>query len=107
MLALAAVPDVTLAYPVAGVVGGTSVAYMTATTALAQLRSEDHMIGRVVALQTVFLIGTTAAGGPLLGLLADSAGGRAPVIVGAGGALVAAAIGALLKRRACSPATPT
>lgn len=99
LIALAAVPNVALAYPVAALVGGTSVAYMTATTALAQLRSDSHMVGRVLALQTVLLIGTTPVGGPLLGLLADSAGGRAPVVVGAAGSLLAAGVGAVLGRR--------
>jgi MFS family permease len=103
MLALAAVPNVTSAYPVAALVGGSSVAYMTATTALAQLRAEAHMIGRVLALQAVLLIGTTPIGSPLLGWLADTAGGRAPLVVGAVGALVAAGIGVLLVRRAAAP----
>ena len=98
MLALSAVPNVTSAYPVAALVGGSSVAYMTATTALAQLRAESHMIGRVLALQAVLLIGTTPVGSPLLGWLADTAGGRAPVVVGAIGSLVAAGIGVLLTR---------
>ena len=99
MLALAAVPNVVVAYPVAALVGGSSVAYMTATTALAQLRAESHMIGRVLALQAVLLIGTTPIGSPMLGWLADTAGGRAPVVVGAIGSLVAAGIGVLLVRR--------
>jgi MFS family permease len=104
MLALAAAPDIALAYPAAALVGGSSVVYMTATTALAQLRADDRMTGRVLALQTVLLIGTTPIGGPLLGLLADSVGGRAPVIVGGAGALVAAGVGAVLIRR-CAGAT--
>jgi MFS family permease len=99
MFGLAAVPNVALTFPVAAVVGGVSVVYMTATTAHAQLRSEPQMIGRVLALQTVLLIGTTPIGGPLLGLLADVAGGRTPVVVGAAGALVAGAVGAVLARR--------
>jgi predicted MFS family arabinose efflux permease len=103
MVGLAVVPSVALAYPVAAVVGGTSVAYMTATTAHAQLRAEPRMIGRVLALQTVLLIGTTPVGGPLLGLLADAAGGRTPVLVGAAGALAAAGVGAVLARGADLP----
>jgi MFS family permease len=99
MLALSAVPNVASAYPVAALVGGSSVAYMTASTALAQLRAEVHMIGRVLALQAVLLIGTTPVGGPLLGWLADTAGGRAPLVVGAIGALAAAAGGTVLARR--------
>jgi hypothetical protein len=106
MLVLAAVPNVASAYPVAALVGGSSVAYMTATTALAQLHAEPSMIGRVLALQAVLLIGTTPVGSPLLGWLADTAGGRAPLVVGAVGALVAAAIGTLLVRRAAPMAGP-
>ena len=106
LCALAAVPDLDWAFPMAALVGGTSVAYMTATTALAQLRAEGRMIGRVLALQTVLLVGTTPVGGPLLGLLADAAGGRAPVYAGAAGALLAAAAGALLVRaRVSGPET--
>ena len=63
MLLLAAVPDVFAALFVAAVVGGTSVAYMTATTAIAQVRTDQQMIGRVLAIQTVLLIGTTPIGG--------------------------------------------
>jgi predicted MFS family arabinose efflux permease len=57
MLALAFVPTVAAAYPVAALVGGASVAYMTATTALAQLQANRQMVGRVLALQTVLLMG--------------------------------------------------
>jgi MFS family permease len=99
MLALAAAPDVAWVFPAAALVGGTSVAYMTATTAQVQLRADDQMIGRVLALQTVLLIGTTPIGGPILGLLADAAGGRVPVVVGAIGALLAGAAGFTLRRR--------
>jgi MFS family permease len=99
MFLLAFVPSVGWAYPVAAIVGGTSVAYMTATTAHAQLVSRPQMIGRVLALQTVLLIGTTPIGGPILGALADAFGGRTPVVLGAVGAVVAAATGALLAAR--------
>jgi MFS family permease len=100
LLALYVVPSITVAYPVAALVGGTSVAYLTATTAFAQLRAERQMIGRVLALQTVLQLGTTPIGGPLLGYLADSAGGRAPVLVGGVAALVAALLGLLAVREA-------
>ena len=99
MTATTFVPNVTVAYLAAAVVGGTSVAYMTTTTALAQLRADEQMVGRVLALQTVLLIGTTPLGGPLLGLLADGAGGRAPMLLGGIGALVAAGAGVALGRR--------
>jgi MFS family permease len=99
MLALAAVPDIWFAYAVAAVVGGASVAYMTATTAIAQIRSEQQMIGRVLAVQTVLLIGTTPIGGPILGAISDAFGARWPVFLGGVAALAAALFGVLAARR--------
>jgi MFS family permease len=98
MLILAAVPDIPVAIVVAAVAGSGSIAYMTATTALAQLRTDQPMIGRVLAFQTVLLVGTTPIGGPILGALADAAGARAPVVLGGIGSLGAAAFGLLANR---------
>jgi MFS family permease len=99
MLLLGGVPDVALAVVVAAVVGAASVAYMTATTSIAQIRTEQHMVGRVLAIQTVLLIGTTPIGGPILGAIADAVGARAPVFIGGVAALAAAAFGVLAARR--------
>ena len=99
MLAMAFVPNVGIAFPAAALVGATSVVYLTVTTALVQVRAERHMVGRVLALQAVLLIGTTPIGGPILGLLADSAGGRAPVVLGAAGALLAGVVAAFFDRQ--------
>ena len=99
MLVLSAVPSVALAFLVATLVGAASVAYMTATTSIAQLRTEPHMIGRVLALQTVLLVGTAPIGGPILGAIADAVGVRAPVLIGGVAALAAAAFGVLAARR--------
>lgn len=99
MLAMAFVPNVGVAFPAAALVGATSVIYLTVTTALVQLRAERDMVGRVLALQAVLLIGTTPVGGPILGLLADRAGGRAPVVLGAPGALAAGAAAWVLDAR--------
>jgi MFS family permease len=95
MVGLAFVPDVAFAYPVVALVGATSVAYMTATTAIAQLRADRQMVGRVLALRTVLLIGTTPVGGPILGVVSDAAGGRAPVLIGGVAALAASALGSI------------
>ncbi len=102
MLVLAAVPDIGFAYAVAAVVGGASVAYMTATTAIAQIRSDQQMIGRVLAVQTVLLIGTTPIGGPILGAISDAFGARWPVLLGGLAALGAAAFGIVAGRRSGS-----
>jgi MFS family permease len=99
MLGLSAVPSIALAFVVATLVGAASVAYMTATTAIVQLRTEPHMIGRVLALQTVLLVGTAPIGGPILGAIADAVGVRAPVLIGGVAALAAAAFGVLAAHR--------
>jgi MFS family permease len=93
------VPNIYFAYPLAVLIGATSVSYMTATTAIAQLRTRRDMIGRVLALQTVLLLGTTPIGGPILGVVSDLAGGRAPVLVGSVAAVLAAILGLLAARR--------
>ena len=101
MLVLSASPNLMFAVVVALAVGASSIAYMTATTSIAQLRTSREMIGRVLSIQTVLLIGTTPIGGPILGLLADSVGPRFPIFLGGIGALVAAAFGVLTAPR-CS-----
>jgi MFS family permease len=105
MLLLSAVPNVALAVMVAALVGAGSVAFMTSATAIAQIRSEQRMIGRVLAIQTVLIIGTTPIGGPVLGAIADVVGARSPVLIGGIGALGAAAFGVVAGRRADSRLT--
>ncbi len=96
---LAVMPGVALAVVVALVVGAASVAYMTSTTAIAQLRSDRTMMGRVLSIQTVLLVGTTPFGGLLMGAVADSVDARAPLLIGGAAALAAAAFGVLAARR--------
>jgi MFS family permease len=98
MVVLAAVPTVGAAFPVVVVLGMSSIAYMTSTTAIVQIVARPDMHGRVLALQSVLLIGTTPIGGPLLGAMADAWGARVPVAVGALGALGAAAYGWVASR---------
>ena len=100
MLALSFVPNIGFAIVVAAVVGAGSVAFMTAATAIAQIRSDQEMIGRVLAIQTVLIIGTTPIGGPILGVISDAIGARSPVFIGGVGALAAALFGLLAERRA-------
>ncbi len=99
MLALSAVPNVGFALVVAALVGAASVAFMTAATAIAQIRSDSDMTGRVLAIQTVLIVGTTPIGGPILGLISDAIGARSPVFIGGVGALVAATFGVIAGRR--------
>ncbi len=99
MIVLAAAPDVGVAIVVAVAVGGASVAYMTATTTIAQIRTDPQMVGRVLAIQAVLFAGTKPISGPILGAITDTFGARTAVLVGALGALAAAAFGWVAGRR--------
>lgn len=99
LLLLAPVSSVTLAVPIVFVFGAAGILYMTATTAIAQIDAKREMHGRVLALQTVLIGGPLAVGGPILGWLADTFGGRAPMVLGGVAALVAAAIASWASRR--------
>jgi MFS family permease len=63
------------------------------------------MRNRMMALWSTAFLGSTFIGGPLLGLLAQSAGPRWALGVGAIGGIVAAGVGWLAVRRA--PAAQT
>jgi MFS family permease len=93
MVVLALVPTPLAAVPVAVALGVAAISYMTTTTAIVQLIAKSSMHGRVLALQTVLMIGTTPLGGPLLGAIADAWGARIPIAIGAVGALGASAYG--------------
>jgi MFS family permease len=99
MLLLAVAPNPAFAVAAAFLVGVTSIVYMTSSSAFAQVVADPAMHGRVLALQTVLLAGTTPLGGPLLGWLADTVGARAPVVLGGLVALGAAAFGTVAVRR--------
>jgi MFS family permease len=98
MLALSIVPNVGVAVPACFLVGGAGILYMTSTTAIVQVKADPALHGRVLALQTVLLVGTAPIGGPILGWLADAMGARAPIVLG-GGVLLAAGWGLATSRR--------
>jgi MFS family permease len=98
MLLLAAAPNVAVTVPIVALLGVTSIAFMTSITAIVQVRADPRMHGRVLALQTVLLIGTTPIGGPIMGAVADAAGARLPLVIGGASALLAAGFGVLAGR---------
>lgn len=98
MLALAAVSALWLALPVVLLVGMASILYMTSSTTIVQVEARQEMHGRVLALQTMLIGGPLAVGGPLLGWLADTLGGRAPLILGGLACLAAGAFGYAVSR---------
>ena len=99
MLLFAGAPTLAIAFPLAVLVGATSMTFMTSATAIVQLRAEPQMRGRVLALQSMVFLGSTPIGGPILGAVCDEWGPRAGVLVGAVAAFAAAAWGAVAIRR--------
>jgi MFS family permease len=99
MLLLAMAPSVAATFPIVALVGFSSITFMTATTAIVQVRADPRMHGRVLALQTVLLVGTTPIGGPIMGAVADALGARVPLIIGGVAALLAALFGLVVGRR--------
>jgi MFS family permease len=98
MLALGSVPGVYAAFPIMLFLGGSSILYMTSTTANVQITARPEMHGRVLAIQSSLMIGGTLIGAPLLGLLADLAGTRAPILFGGLVCLAAAIFGGIALR---------
>jgi MFS family permease len=109
LLVLSAVPSLAVAVPAVFFVGVTSILYFTATTAIVQVEADPAMHGRILALQSVLLVGTAPIGGPIDGALADAFGPRVPLVIGGVASAGVAAWGyfALRRsRRAAPPASP-
>ena len=98
-LLLAFAPNVMYAVPAVFLVGMTSILYMTSSTAIIQVQGKPEMHGRVIALQTVVVGGGLFVGGPISGWLADTLGGRAPIILGGAVCVLAAVWGYFASRR--------
>lgn len=98
LLALAASPSVPIAGVVAFAVGGASILYTTSTTALVQVRARPDMHGRLLAVQTIFLVGSSAVGGPISGWVADTFGARALIAMGGVTCVIAATAGYIAAR---------
>ena len=99
MALLAVAPTTPVAFVVGFLVGLSSIAFMTASTALVQLRARPSMRGRVLALQAMVFLGSTPIGGPIVGTIAQRWGARYSIALGATGALVAGLWGVLAARR--------
>ncbi|HZJ27559.1 MAG TPA: MFS transporter [Acidimicrobiia bacterium] len=99
MLAFAAAPNLAFAFPVGLFVGASSIAFLTASTAIVQLRASPEMRGRVLALQAIVFLGSTPVGGPILGYVSDTLGPRAGVAIGGVAACGAGVAGWWVYRR--------
>ncbi|WP_158811309.1 MFS transporter [Beijerinckia sp. L45] len=75
-------------------IGAAYLVFVNATNPLIQLSTEPSMRGRVMALRIGVALGATPIGAPIVGYIADQAGPRWALLVGAGAGFAAAAIGA-------------
>ncbi len=93
MMLLALTPNVAFAYVFGVGMGVASITFMTASTAIMQLRADPQMRGRVLALQAIVFLGSTPIGGPILGWVCQQYGARSGVMIGGLAAMVAAGYG--------------
>ena len=87
--AAALVPTAAGAAICLGVAGAASVVYSSSTNGTLQIRADPSMRGRVVALYIMAFMGSTAVGGPLVGVVGQVFGPRASLWVGAIGCAAA------------------
>ena len=93
MAVMALSPNQPVAFVVGVALGITSIAFLTASTAIVQIEAAPDMRGRVLALQAMLFLGSTPIGGPIVGAIAQQFGARYAVGVGAVAALLAGAWG--------------
>ena len=99
LFVLSAAPSLPMAFPAALFVGFSSVVFMTASTAIVQLRALPEMRGRVLALQAIVFLGSTPVGGPILGVVCQLLGARVGFILGGAACFAAALWGRLVVHR--------
>jgi MFS family permease len=92
MLASAIMPSYWTFAAVLIVVGLSALTMMTSANAYVQTTTAPNMRGRVMALYMAIFAGTTPLGAPLVGWIANIAGPRWAIVVGAGSGLAAAGV---------------
>jgi MFS family permease len=90
-LLVAAAPTVELQLLALVPLGAVSVTFAAGINSAMQLAVDPLMRGRVMALYSVVFLGSTPIGAPLVGWIAEIAGPRAGLLLGAAAALAAAA----------------
>ncbi|HLF70421.1 MAG TPA: MFS transporter [Actinomycetota bacterium] len=92
-------PTLGLELVLLAVMGGASIAFVSTANSTLQLTSEDAMRGRVMAMYSVVIVGSSPLGGPLLGWIAEHLGPRAGLQAGGIAALVAVLLSWILVAR--------
>ncbi|WP_424534137.1 MFS transporter [Sphaerisporangium viridialbum] len=90
---VAAAPTLPLAVAACVLVGAASIAFLTTGNSTVQLESDPAFRGRITALWSMALVGSTPIGSPIVGALSDVASPRYALALGAVACLAAVAIG--------------
>jgi MFS family permease len=90
---VAVAPTLVTAIAACVLVGVASVIFLTTGNATIQLASDPDYRGRVTALWSMALVGTTPIGSPIVGALSDAAGPRYALALGAAACLAAVIVG--------------
>ncbi len=98
-LIIAVAPNPLIAAGAGAVAGGFGLSFLVGTTTCLQLRAQPTMRGRVMAVYTVLLFGSTPLGGPLMGWIAEVVGIRESIGLGAAAALGSGLTGLIVLRR--------
>jgi MFS family permease len=98
MALMAIVPNEATAFVVGVLLGVSSIAFLTASTAIVQIEAAPEMRGRVLALQAMLFLGSTPIGGPIVGWVSQQFGARYAIGLGAVAAL-GAGIWGIIKAR--------
>ena len=83
-------PTLATAVAACALVGAASVIFLTTGNATIQLASDRAYLGRVNALWSMALVGSTPIGSPIMGALSDVAGPRYALALGAAACVAAA-----------------
>jgi MFS family permease len=94
-------PSLALFVALAAIVGLVQMAFIATANSMLQLNSDPQMRGRVMAVWSVAILGSTPIGGPLIGWISSVTSPRVGLAVGGIGTLAATAVfvGGLLRRR--------
>jgi MFS family permease len=106
VVAVSLMPTIGLVYAVMPLVGAASVAMISLSNATLQLHSDPKLRGRVMALFSMALLGSTPIGGPIVGWIGEHVSPRLSLLVGGVAALVAAAYGFVSSGRHADTAEP-
>jgi MFS family permease len=100
VLLVAIAPSLALAIAAMVIVGFFSINFTSLGNVTLQTESRQDMQGRVMALWSVAVLGTTPIGGPIVGAIGEHFGARWSLMIGAAAAMFAAGLGLMAARRA-------